>query len=290
MVVEPPGQPRILRIAKIDARVLVAVERVGGERLRVALVLERPIDDVDRPLGDPLAVEAREDPRRAASVEAVAMIQNAETHIAKVAGRPDIRASRILRSDNRVGSQSAREHVTSRHARVPHRSEADPRLRRAARHRRRQARRPVWLGAGPPRSRRLRVHRSARSRRPDPGGLRAAPGRAERTRRGRAAHRVLRRHRRHRRRARRQQEPQPGHRRDRGQGRRPHDLLARGDAAVRDHRRHGRRRIDPPQAPLPGSAPPRAAEELPGALHDLPDHAPLPGRRTGSPRSRRRSW
>ena len=86
VVVEPPGQPRVLRVAEVDAGVLVAVEAVGRERLRVALVLERAVDDLDRLLGDALPVEAREDPRRAASVKAVAVIENAEAHTAKVAG------------------------------------------------------------------------------------------------------------------------------------------------------------------------------------------------------------
>ena len=106
VVVEPPGQPRVLRVAKIDARVLVAVERVGRERLRVALVLERPVNDVDRPLRDPLAVEAREHPRRAASVKAVAVIQNAETHTAKVAVAPTSGQAGFALRKIRVGSQS----------------------------------------------------------------------------------------------------------------------------------------------------------------------------------------
>ena len=53
---------------------------------QIALVLERPIDDVDRFFGDPFPVKAREHARRAAAIEAVAVVQNAEAHTAKVAG------------------------------------------------------------------------------------------------------------------------------------------------------------------------------------------------------------
>ena len=80
VVVEPPGEARVLRVAEVDAGVLVAVEVVGGERLRVPLVLERPVEDLQGPLGNPLAVEPGEHPRGAASIEAVAVVQHAQAH------------------------------------------------------------------------------------------------------------------------------------------------------------------------------------------------------------------
>ena len=45
-----------------------------------------------------------------------------------------------------------------------------------------------------------------------------------------------------------------------------------------------------PQAPVPRPAPPVAAEELPAALGDLPDHPAGADRARASSRSRRRSW
>src|SRR5207302_5707221 len=84
VVVEPPGQPRVLRVAKVDARVLVTVEALGRERLRISFVLERPVDDLHRSLRDALPVKPGEHARGAASVEAVAVIKDAQTHFRKL--------------------------------------------------------------------------------------------------------------------------------------------------------------------------------------------------------------
>ena len=135
-----------------------------------------------------------------------------------------------------------------------------------------------WV-ARAPRPRRLRVHRPARSRRPHPGGVRtgdqrrgprrwpascaASSASASRASSSSAA-------------ATRTPTSPTG------------EIEVKADALtifsraetppVRDRRRHRRRRDRAAQAPLPRSAPPRAAAELPGALEDLPDHAPDPGR------------
>ena len=84
VVVEPPGQPRVLRVAKVDARVLVAVEALGRERLRIAFVLERPVDDLHGSLRDALPIKPGEHARGAASIEAVAVIKDAQTHFRKL--------------------------------------------------------------------------------------------------------------------------------------------------------------------------------------------------------------
>ncbi len=80
VVVEPPGEARVLGVAEVDAGVLVSVEVVGGERLRVPFVLERAVDDLQRVLGDPLAIKPGEHPRGTASIEAVAVVQHAQAH------------------------------------------------------------------------------------------------------------------------------------------------------------------------------------------------------------------
>ena len=136
-----------------------------------------------------------------------------------------------------------------------------------ARQRRRQARRPVWLGGRAPRSRRLRVHRSARPRRHHPGRVRARSQRRGATRwRGELRSEfcigitgvVVERGG--------NKNPKLATGEIEVEGRRADDLLARRDAAVRDRRRHRHQRDAAPQVPLPRSAAPGAAEELPGAL------------------------
>ena len=105
VVVEPPGQARILRVAEIDAGILVAVEAVGRERVRLPFVLEGPERDLDRPLGDAFPVETGEHARRAATVEAVAVIEDAQAHFAK-------RRRRFLDRQGESGAETQAARVT----------------------------------------------------------------------------------------------------------------------------------------------------------------------------------
>src|SRR5204863_5180777 len=81
VVVEPPAEPRILRVAKVDADVLIAVEALGREGLQIALVLERTEQHLQIASGhDLLAIEPSEDPRRATAIETTAVIENPQPH------------------------------------------------------------------------------------------------------------------------------------------------------------------------------------------------------------------
>src|SRR5262249_33105128 len=122
VVVEPPREARVLRVAEVDARVLVAVEALRREGLRLALVLEGPVHDVHGPLGHALPVKAREHAGRAASVEAIAVIQDAQAHKAKL-GEPPRERKRYRRSRG--------YHINPDHVRVSDRAQTNPRLRRA---------------------------------------------------------------------------------------------------------------------------------------------------------------
>jgi hypothetical protein len=81
VVVEPPRQARILRVPEVDAGVLVPVEEVRRERLRRALVFQRPIGHLDRALGDAFAIKTREHAGGATTVEAVAVVEDAQPHV-----------------------------------------------------------------------------------------------------------------------------------------------------------------------------------------------------------------
>ena len=179
----------------------------------------------------------------------------------------------------------------NRHARVPRRPEAHPRLRRPARQRRRQARRPLRLGGE------LAATTAAASssicatasgitqlvfepRRSNADGARGRPASCAASSASAIAARVVRA-----RRAARTRNLATGD--DRGAGRRAARSSRRAETPPFEiERRHRHRRGEAPQVPLPRSAPARAPEELPASrIADLPDHAPLL-RRQRLPRAR----
>src|SRR4051812_47781269 len=88
VVIEPPAEAGILRVAEIHAGVVIAVEAICRERLGLALVFEGPKRHLDRFLGDGLSVEPRKEASRAAAVETTPVVEDAETHGAHINTAP----------------------------------------------------------------------------------------------------------------------------------------------------------------------------------------------------------